>query len=91
MRKNAQSASGSRARRIIGGISAGALVLGMVVVGATFADSGSGDGNMVSQPSDKRSKEGVVRAGPTGKRSKEGVVVAAPTGKRSKEGAPTRS
>ena len=68
MSRNATTASRSRALRIAGAVGAGAMVLGMVSVGAAVADSGSGD-HKVSSAHHKSSR--LAQDGPKGYKSRE--------------------
>jgi hypothetical protein len=94
MSKKAGSVSRSRALRIAGAVGAGAMVLGMVTVGAAVAaDSGSGDRMSVTSPGGHKSREAAPKSltGPGGYKSREAAPksLTGPGGYKSREAAPT--
>ena len=92
MSRNAGTVSRSRALRIAGAVGAGAMVLGMVTVGAAVADSGSGDRSSVTAPGGHKSREArpMFKDGPGDKKSREAApVLDAYTPKKSREAAPS--
>ena len=87
-----QSTPRARTLRIAGAVGAGALVLGMITVGAAVAaDTGSSDvRKSVTAPGGKKSREATpVRDGSGPKKSREARPVADAAGpKKSREAAP---
>ncbi|MGN6578225.1 MAG: hypothetical protein ACTHKG_21330 [Nocardioides sp.] len=79
----------ARALRIAGAVGAGAMVLGLVTVGAAVADSGAGDRASVSQHHKMIRKAGSMD-GPGNKKSREAApkFMDGPGGKKSREAAP---
>ena len=93
MSKKAGSVQRLRALRITGAVGAGAMVLGMVTVGAAVAaDSGSGVRMSVTSPGAHKSREAAPRSlnGPGAHKSREATpVLTAYTPKKSREAAPS--
>ena len=93
MSRKAGSVPHSRALRIAGAVGAGAMVLGMVTVGAAVAaDSGSGDRLSVTSPGSHKSREAAPKSltGPGAKKSREAAPksLTGPGAKKSREAAP---
>ena len=91
MSRTATPASRARALRIAGAVGAGAMVLGMVTVGAAVADSGSAD--RVSAHHHKMARKAGSLDGPGAKKSREAApkFMDGPGAKKSREAAPTSS
>ena len=93
MSKKAGSVQRLRALRIAGAVGAGAMVLGMVTVGAAVAaDSGSGDRMSVTSPGGHKSREAAPKSltGPGAHKSREAAPrsLTGPGAKKSREATP---
>src|SRR3954451_19991905 len=90
MSRNAGSPQRTRGLRIAGAVGAGAMVLGMVTVGAAVAaDSGSSRGSVSVAPPKKSREAAPVLNGPGAKKSREAApVLNGPGAKKSREAAP---
>jgi hypothetical protein len=94
MSRKAGSVPHARTLRIAGAVGAGAMVLGMVTVGAAVAaDSGSGDRLSVTSPGGYKSREAAPKSltGPGGYKSREAAPksLTGPGAYKSREAAPS--
>ena len=93
MSRTATPVPRARALRIVGAVGAGAMVLGLITVGAAVADSGSADRVSVSAHHHKMARKAGSLDGPGMKKSREAApkFLDGPGAKKSREAAPTSS